>query len=167
MTSTPKPAPAKVSIEFVVADTNWRVTGLRPALRRAAARALAHEGAVGDVTILLSDDAALRRLNRDFREKDRPTNVLSFPAVDNPEGHLGDLALAFGVTAAEAEAGGKSFADHASHLVVHGVLHLLGYDHETDAQAGIMEPLETEILAGLGIADPYAPTMCKHGPRRR
>jgi probable rRNA maturation factor len=159
-------AQPKARIEFVLEDTNWRQTGLRPALRRAAARALAHEGAAGAVTILLSDDAALKRLNRDFRGKNKPTNVLSFPAVDNPEGHLGDLALAFGVTAGEAEAGGKSLTDHASHLVVHGVLHILGYDHETDAQAGIMEPLETEILAGLGIADPYAPTMRKHGPRR-
>ena len=96
------------------------------------------------------------RLNRDFRGKDKPTNVLSFPAPANPEGHLGDIAIAYGVTAREAETAGKSLADHATHLAVHGVLHLLGYDHETDAEAEVMEPLEDAILAELGIADPYA-----------
>lgn len=146
----------KLRIEFVIEDPHWRETGLRPALRRAAARALAHEGADGAVTILLADTATLHRLNREFRGKNKPTNVLSFPAADNPEGHLGDIAIAHGVTAAEACAAGKDFADHAAHLVVHGVLHLLGYDHETDAEAAVMEPLETKILAGLGIADPYA-----------
>ena len=114
------------------------------------------KAAAGALTILLADDAALRRLNREFRGKDKPTNVLSFPAAPNPEGHLGDIAIAYGVTAREAAEGGKSFADHATHLAVHGVLHLLGYDHETEAEAAIMEPLETAILAELGIADPYA-----------
>ncbi len=152
-------APARPRIEFVIEDPHWRQAGLRPALRRAAARALAREGADGGVTILLADDAALHRLNREFRGKNKPTNVLSFPAAENPEGHLGDIAIAHGVSAGEARAAGKDFADHAAHLVVHGVLHLLGYDHETDAEAGVMEPLESEILAGLGIADPYAATV--------
>lgn len=162
--ATPETNPG---IEFVIEDPAWRAAGLRPALRRAAARALAHEGVAGGVTILLADDATLKRLNRDFRGKNKPTNVLSFPAADNPEGHLGDIAIAHGVTTAEACAAGKSFVDHAAHLAVHGVLHLLGYDHETDAEAAVMEPLETEILADLGIADPYAaPTPSRPAARR-
>ena len=124
-------------------------------MRRAAARALADRSAAGGVVILLADDAALQRLNRDFRGKDKPTNVLSFPAPANPEGHLGDIAIAYGVTAREAEPAGKSLADHAAHLAVHGVLHLLGYDHQTTAEAEVMESLERATLAALGIADPY------------
>ena len=103
----------------------------------------------------MASDAKLRALNRDFRGKDKPTNVLSFPAAANAEGYRGDIAIAYGVTAREAKAAGKSFADHAAHLVVHGVLHLAGYDHERARDAKIMEPLEVKILAGLGIADPY------------
>lgn len=147
-----------VPIEILIEDPRWQAEGdLRPVLRRAARRALRQaEGRAGPLTLLLTDDPAVRRLNREFRGKDKPTNVLSFPAPANPEGLLGDIALAYGVTAREAAAGRKSLADHAAHLVVHGVLHLLGYDHETEAEAAIMEPLETAILAGLGIADPYA-----------
>ena len=102
--------------------------------------------------ILITGDAELRRLNRDFRGKDKATNVLSFPGSD---GYAGDIAIAHGVTRAEAKAAGKIFADHAAHLVVHGVLHLAGYDHERPKDAQVMEPLEVKILARLGIADPY------------
>jgi probable rRNA maturation factor len=105
------------------------------------------------LTVLLSSDQRLRQLNRDFRGKDRPTNVLSFPAGDGE--YRGDIAIAYGVTKREAEAAGKLFADHVSHLVVHGVLHLAGYDHERARDARVMEPLEVEILKRLGIADPY------------
>ena len=123
---------------------------------QAADATLASEGAVGEgVTLLLTDDETIKDLNRRFRQQDRPTNVLSFPAPQNPERFLGDIALAFGVCAREAEEQGKPLAHHLQHLVAHGVLHLLGYDHETDAQAEEMEGLERAVLAGLGIPDPY------------
>ena len=108
-----------------------------------------------DLTILLADDAVIRDLNARFRGKDVATNVLSFPAAASAHPHLGDIALAHGVCANEAAAQGKRLADHLSHLVVHGVLHLLGHDHDADAQAEAMEALERTILSRLGIADPY------------
>jgi len=107
------------------------------------------------VTLLLTDDASVRDLNARFRGQDKPTNVLSFPAPPNPEHHLGDVALAFGVCATEAADQGKPLAHHLQHLVAHGVLHLLGYDHMNDAEAHEMEGLERDILAGLGVPDPY------------
>ena len=107
----------------------------------------------GDFTILLTSDKALRALNRAFRGKDKPTNVLSFPSGGE---YAGDIAIAHGVTACEAKAAGKRFADHAAHLAVHGVLHLAGHDHVRPKDAKVMEPLEVKILALLGIADPYA-----------
>jgi len=109
----------------------------------------------GDIVVLLTDDAAVRALNGRFRDKDRPTNVLSFPAPENAAPHLGDIVLAYGVCATEAAAQGKTLADHLSHLVVHGVLHLLGRDHEDDAEAEEMEAEERDILAQIGVADPY------------
>ncbi|HEY1878102.1 MAG TPA: rRNA maturation RNase YbeY, partial [Rhizomicrobium sp.] len=106
----------------------------------------------GDLTILLAGDRKLKALNQDFRGKNRPTNVLSFPSAN---GYAGDIALAYGVTAKEAKQAGKTFTDHAVHLVVHGVLHLAGYDHERPSDASVMEPLEVKILGRLGVADPY------------
>jgi probable rRNA maturation factor len=108
------------------------------------------------LVILLADDAAIHDLNARFRGQDKPTNVLSFPAPENPEGHLGDIALAYGVCAREAAEQGKRLAHHLQHLVAHGVLHLLGYDHMNDDEAREMEGLESIVLAGLGVADPYA-----------
>jgi probable rRNA maturation factor len=142
-------------IEIEVEAEAW--TGALPdveaIVERAAQAAL---GTVeGDIVVLLTDDAAVRELNGRFRDKDRPTNVLSFPAPENAFPHLGDIVLAFGVCATEAEAQGKTLADHLSHLVVHGVLHLLGRDHEDDAEAEEMEAEEREILAQIGVADPY------------
>ena len=107
------------------------------------------------LTVLLTDDAALQDLNARFRGKDKLTNVLSFPAPESARPHLGDVALAYGVCTAEAQAQGKSLAAHLMHLTAHGVLHLLGYDHETEAEAEAMEGLERAILAGLGLPDPY------------
>jgi probable rRNA maturation factor len=109
-----------------------------------------------NVVILLASDDAVRELNASYRGQDKATNVLSFPAPPNPAGHLGDIALAYGVCATEARTQGKPLADHLSHLVAHGVLHLLGYDHETDGDAEVMEDLERAILTPLGIPDPYA-----------
>jgi probable rRNA maturation factor len=148
-----------MSIELRIEGARWRklARSFRPRLKLGVAVALARAGAPEDaaLTILLSGDAALKKLNTAFRAKPKPTNVLSFPAAPNGENYLGDVAIAYGVAAKEARAAGKSLGDHAVHLAVHGVLHLLGYDHVTARQAKLMEPLETEILASLGIADPY------------
>ena len=140
----------------MIEEKKWRAKrGLGARLKRAAALALARGGnSNGALTILLSSDKKLRTLNVSFRGKDTATNVLSFPAWRNE--YLGDVAIAYGVTAKEAVAQKKSFADHATHLAVHGVLHLLGYDHETARSARVMEPLEASILNELGIGNPYA-----------
>jgi len=144
-----------VSITITVASPAWRKhAGLVPVLRRAARRALRPGALPGTVSVLLTDDAELHVLNLQFRGHDKPTNVLSFPS--RQAGHLGDIAIAYGVTARDAKVSGKRFADHAVHLVVHGTLHLLGYDHETAREALEMEALETRILAAMNIADPYA-----------
>jgi probable rRNA maturation factor len=145
-----------VTITLLVADPGWRrIKGLNSRLKRAAKLALERGGCRhGAFTLLLADDAKLHNLNLTFRAKDKPTNVLSFPA--GREDYLGDVAMAYGVTRMEAREQKKSFSDHATHLAVHGVLHLLGYDHETAKAAKIMEPLEVEILSELGIGDPYA-----------
>jgi len=145
-------------IDLEVEDPAWtEALPQAEALALAAAEAtLASEGAVGEgVSLLLTDDAAVRDLNRRFRQQDKPTNVLSFPAPQNPERFLGDVALAYGVCAREASEQGKPLSHHLQHLVAHGVFHLLGYDHETDAQAAEMEGLERAVLAGLGVPDPY------------
>ncbi len=128
------------------------------ALVRTAAEAVLAEERLSDrnLVVLLTDDLAVQALNARFRGKDKPTNVLSFPAPPNPEQHLGDVALAFETCAREAAEQGKPLAHHLQHLVAHGVLHLLGYDHMTDEEASDMEGLERIVLAGLGIPDPYA-----------
>lgn len=133
-------------------DPDWRGIGVSK-LRRAAQLALESARRSGELTVLLTNDAALAELNRHFRKKPAPTNVLSFPSLQ--QGYLGDVALAYGVMSREAAAAGKIPANHAIHLVVHGVLHLLGYDHETARQAMAMESLEADILRQMGIADPY------------
>jgi probable rRNA maturation factor len=155
-------------ITLVVEDKGWRShRGLQRRLKLAAEAARKAAKLKGGFTILLAGDTKLRALNHDFRGKNRPTNVLSFPseflngrtsgrsASAAAPGYAGDVALAYGVTAKQARQAGKSFTDHAVHLVVHGVLHLAGYDHEARADAQLMEPLEVKILARLGIADPY------------
>ena len=140
-------------ITLVVEDKGWRAhRGLKAKLLRAAEAARKAAKLKGDVTILLSGDKKLAALNHDFRGKNKPTNVLSFSGAD---GYAGDIAIAYGVTAAEAKVARKTFADHATHLVVHGMLHLGGYDHERPKDAKVMEPLEVKILKRLGIADPY------------
>jgi len=146
----------EAAISLVVEDASWRGhRGLLTRLTAAAdvARKAAKLPANSQFTILLADDAKLKMLNRNFRGKNKPTNVLSFAST--APGYAGDIALAYGVTKAEAVKTKKSFADHATHLVVHGVLHLAGHDHVTERDAAQMEPLETKILARLGIADPY------------
>ncbi len=114
-----------------------------------------------EVSLVFSDDAHIRGLNARYRHKDSPTNVLSFPAVPAAKGKLGpmlgDIVLAAETVAREAAEQGLALDAHLAHLLVHGFLHLAGYDHEDDGEATVMEGLETAILARLGIADPYAP----------
>ncbi|HEX4177802.1 MAG TPA: rRNA maturation RNase YbeY [Rhizomicrobium sp.] len=142
------------TITLVVEDKGWRGhRGLQTRLKLAAEAARKAARLKGDFTILLSGDKKLAALNHDFRGKNKPTNVLSFPGAD---GYAGDIAIAYGVTAAEAKVAGKTVLDHATHLVVHGVLHLAGYDHERPKDAKVMEPLEVKILKRLDVADPYA-----------
>ena len=142
-------------IDIEIEDEAWiaALPGAEAVILPAAEAALE---ARGGVTILLTDDDSVAELNERFRGKTGPTNVLSFPAPANPEDHLGDIALAYGVCAREAAEQGKPLAHHLQHLVAHGVLHLLGYDHLTEAEAEAMEALERRILAGLGVPDPYA-----------
>jgi probable rRNA maturation factor len=147
------------TVTVTVEDARWRnAPALTPAIRRAVA--LARERVAqpasreSQIAILLTGDGKLRALNRQFRGTDKPTNVLSFSAASGDG--LGDIAIAYGVTAREAKEQGKSFAHHAIHLAVHGTLHLLGHDHQTAREAKAMERLEKEILSTLGIADPYA-----------
>ena len=141
-------------ITLLVEDPKWRThRGLAARLTGAAEAARKAVRLKGGFTILLAGDRKLRALNHNFRGKDKPTNVLSFPGAD---GYAGDIALAYGVTKKEAKAAGRTVADHATHLVVHGVLHLAGHDHERPKQAREMEGLEVKILGRLGVPDPYA-----------
>ena len=162
-----RPRIAAGRIDVVVDASNaaaWNraVPKLEAQVRRAARAALRTarpRHRVGRMTVRLSGDRDVRRLNHDFRGKDKPTNVLSFPSGDvlGPRGALllGDIVIAYGTVAREAAAQGKTIRDHLLHLVVHGVLHLLGHDHQRSAEAARMERIETELLAGFGIADPY------------
>jgi len=132
---------------------------------RAAWREAGGDGRASEVSIVLGDDAMVRQLNAQYRGQDKATNVLSFPAGDGGGGGgphmaprlLGDIVLAYETVAGEAREQDKTISDHASHLCVHGLLHLLGHDHQNAADAAAMEALETAILAGLGIADPFLP----------
>lgn len=131
--------------------------GLALACLRAAS--VASPAVTRPVSILFADDAVVRELNASYRGKDRPTNVLAFPAGEAVwPGHdyLGDIALAFETCRDEAAAKNIPLDQHAAHLMVHGMLHLIGYDHDSDEAADAMERREAEILAKLGIADPYA-----------
>lgn len=135
------------------------------AARRGFADSAAKPGVAAELTIVLTDDAAVRSLNADWRGKDVPTNVLSFPnatqaeiAAAGPDGPpllLGDVVLAYSTCAREATTQGKALEHHVAHLVVHGVLHLFGHDHQADDEAELMEGLETAILAEFGVPDPY------------
>lgn len=163
--------PAGLRLEVDISEDEEGAGGLWDAIpdRRAAIRAAA--AAVSRApdldlepslaTVALSGDARVRELNRAFRGKDKPTNVLSFPSPEGPEREvsarrfLGDVVLAAETVLQEAEAMGVPPRHHLQHLVVHGLLHLLGFDHETDDEATEMEALETRLLDGLGIADPY------------
>jgi probable rRNA maturation factor len=163
-------------VDTVIEDPRWEAFGLGPLADKAVRAALSDLGLpITGFTLCLMgcDDARIATLNTDFRGKPQPTNVLSWPSEergaetagdlpdppdpgseDDPES-LGDIAIAYETCAAEAKAADKPMADHVTHLVVHGLLHLLGYDHEDDADAHLMETTETRILASLGLDDPY------------
>jgi probable rRNA maturation factor len=167
MTRVPVRAAKKVpSVSIVVAEPRWRadpsvVRLMRKALRLALASEPPPDHASGRtppaVTILLADDRRLRGLNAFFRGKDQATNVLSFSPGREDAGYLGDIALGFGVVTREARAQRKSLAEHTAHLAIHGLLHLIGYDHEKANEAELMEAREIALLEQLGIADPYRP----------
>ncbi|NIJ08182.1 putative rRNA maturation factor [Sphingomonas vulcanisoli] len=159
----------ETAVEAPWPEGDWEDLASRAVL--AALRASPHEiiaaSYLAEVSVRLTSDDEVQALNRDYRQKDKPTNVLSFPMVqadlldsldnnDDGEVLLGDIVLAHGVTAAEAADKGVTIAAHATHLIVHGTLHLLGYDHEQgEAEAEHMEEVERAALASLGIADPY------------
>ncbi|MEE3626246.1 rRNA maturation RNase YbeY [Nitrospirillum sp. BR 11752] len=169
----------EIIVEVEAGDWEATIPGVEEVVTKAARKALVQALAVdadalpegeGEVSILLSDNAAVRVLNHQYRGKDKPTNVLSFPmlgdededeefelpeGMDRPPYLLGDIILAYETLMTEAAEQNKPVANHLTHLVIHGVLHLLGYDHIEDAEAETMERLETVILADMGIADPY------------
>jgi probable rRNA maturation factor len=159
--STPSHRCSRLSAEIVERSGHWSGAGMTHADLIAAAEAAYAAGAAaaaGEVAIVLSDDKEVRRLNRTWAGKDRATDVLSFPddsSGDGADALLGDIVLAYETVARDAAQLGIPVAAHASHLVVHGMLHLLGYDHGTESEAAAMEGLETEVLASLGLHDPY------------
>jgi probable rRNA maturation factor len=150
------------SVDVLVQSDLWAA---QPDAERMVRRAISAAAAgmltrTEELAVVLADDSAVRELNRIWRGKDAPTNVLSFPAApagaDAATGVLGDVVLAYETIARESDLERKPFDHHLVHLVVHGFLHLLGYDHETDAEAEKMEAAERKILAGLDVPDPYA-----------
>lgn len=160
-----------MSVDCVIEDPRWGdIAALAELATEAALDRLGLEPSVFEISLLACDDSRIAALNADFRGKPAPTNVLSWPsdergaAVDGemplmpqpgPDNELGDIAMAYDTCAREAAEAGKTMRDHTIHLLVHGTLHLLGFDHERDQDATLMEGLETEILGKLGIADPY------------
>jgi len=151
-------------VEIVFEEPRWEQAGLAEtaeAAARAALEAVKKDPDGFEIGLLACDDARIAGLNAAFRGRSAPTNVLSWPSGDGAAGpadgavFLGDAAIAFETCAAEAAAAGVPLADHAAHLVAHAVLHLLGHDHEDEAEAAAMEAIETKILARLGVADPY------------
>ncbi|HXI87969.1 MAG TPA: rRNA maturation RNase YbeY [Parvularculaceae bacterium] len=150
-----------IGIETIVGGGDWRRALPEPhgLAARVFDAARAKEPRLGgEVALLLTDDAAVRALNKRFRGKDEPTNVLSFPSGAPAPGFLGDIALAYETCAREAEGKTARLADHAAHLIAHGLLHLVGYDHMEDRDAVLMEGLETAILDAVGVCDPYEKT---------
>jgi probable rRNA maturation factor len=152
------------AVEVVIASKRWdKVPHAARVVRRTIAAAAPAQARNAQVSITLTHDRAMRAINKRWRGFDKPTNVLSFPAPEpvykprrGAPRHLGDIVIAYETTAAEARAERKPFDHHLAHLAAHGFLHLLGYDHESHAQAEAMERRERRILARLGVPDPYA-----------
>lgn len=152
-----------ITVDFSISCPHWRDCGfdVKAKARQTVEHILRYvslDACDMELSIVLTSDSDIRSLNRQYRGKDKPTNVLSFPAwePDLPgPALLGDIILAFETIAQESRDQGKEIADHYTHLIVHGFLHLLGYDHETEGEAEIMEGLEIKILETLGIENPY------------
>ncbi len=160
-------------IDVLVEDDRWDGPGIQDLAPRGATATLTHLGMSPEeweISVLACDDSRIAALNAEFRRKPTATNVLSWPSVDRapdapgrvPElpdptegGELGDIAISFDTCTQEAKSAGIPLEQHASHLMVHAVLHLLGYDHENDEDAALMQRIETEILATMGYPDPY------------
>lgn len=163
-------------VDCLIEDHRWQAAGLEAIAEGAAAGVIAHLGLAPEgwaISLLGCNNARIAELNADFRGKPQPTNVLSWPSAErgaeeagampalpapDPVGEpveLGDIAIAYDICLGEAEAAGRSLHDHTLHLVAHGVLHLLGFDHERDADAALMEGIERTVLGKLGVADPY------------
>jgi len=160
------PAPPETEV-LIVAECWGAAPDAATVVHRAietAASMIDADTADAELAVMLTDDAGIQTLNKNWRGQDKPTNVLSFPALQPTGGQssddgprmLGDIAIAWETTRREADDEQKPFDHHLSHLAVHGFLHLVGYDHENDVDAEAMEHLERDILAALGIADPYA-----------
>ncbi|HBH44800.1 MAG TPA: rRNA maturation RNase YbeY [Hyphomonas atlantica] len=146
-----------VQLDLIVEEDAWsEVPDLESVCQTAFDAAVKVEPAEGIVALLLADNDVLHGLNRQFRSKDKPTDVLSFPADPMDRPMLGDIAVALGVAKEDATAQNKTLADHLTHLLIHGYLHLLGHDHQTDHEAEKMEGLEIKALASLGIDNPYS-----------
>ncbi|MCR9268669.1 MAG: rRNA maturation RNase YbeY [Hyphomonadaceae bacterium] len=146
-----------IDLELRVEATAWAelVPELEQVCQRAIDAGAAQKQSAGAVSLLLTDNAEIQTLNRDWRGKDKPTDVLSFPADPLDEPFLGDIAIALGVTQEDAKSRAIGLDQHLSHLLIHGVLHLLGHDHKDDTEAAEMEALEVAALASLGWPDPY------------
>ena len=159
-----------MTVDCLIEDARWQGAGITAIAEKAVAATLAHLSLDGfEVSVMACDDTRIAALNADFRGKLQATNVLSWPSEERgapidgqtplpPAPHdpeIGDIAISYDTCAQEAADAGKSLHDHAMHLIVHGTLHLLGYDHERDADATLMEGIETHILGNLGITDPY------------
>ncbi len=182
-----RPEPSEPLVEALVEDARWEALDLDALAERAARATLERLGldpAAYEISLLGCSDRRIAELNEDFRGKPQPTNVLSWPSEERGAGKagemphlpaptppmplsLGDVAIAYETCEREAREAGRPLPDHALHLLVHGTLHLLGFDHERDADALLMEGLETEILRGLGVADPYAAMAEEAAPGRQ
>ena len=165
--------PAAPQIDISVQDPEWNAMGdVEDIINKAAQTALTAaliprfaEGRDLEVSVVLANDDLMQTLNREYREKDKPTNVLTFASLDDEEGlptegvlNLGDVILSFQTLEQESQEQGKFLLDHVKHMTVHGMLHLLGYDHETEDDATDMETLEIRILEKLGVQNPYTDT---------
>ena len=160
----------KIDIDFRIEDRRWEALDIETLAEKAIVTTLEASGRPGDyeISLLVTDDTEMAQLNAEFLGKDKPTNVLSFPAENlaplqagNPpfkptQEELGNIALGFDVCESEAADAGKEFAEHVTHLLVHGCLHLLGFDHKTEADAAMMEGLEISTLARMGYSNPYS-----------
>ncbi len=154
-----------LAIDLCVDDKNWQaIDGLEHVITTAVKAALSQAQIIGDdaigLTIVLDNNSRVESLNADWRDKQKPTNILSFPAPkhsrsDTGEAYIGDLILAYGVIYDEANEQRKALATHLCHLIIHGVLHLVGFDHQNDDEAVEMEQLEIKAMAALGLPDPY------------